>query len=526
MNRQTLAAGGAGLALALSALAGCTPSGGGDGDTDRRSQNQACPDLGEDLDPDATFSWTYSVDTSSFDPDKIADANAMLYLYPIYDSLVHVDPQGEPQPMLAESWEISDDGNDLELTLIDAWTYHDGTPFDADSVVANIQRKKQDGSYNQRALSIVTDVEALDERTVRLSTEQAAGALVNILGGSAGMMMSPAVMDDDTQDVSPTGGSGAYELTEYVSGSRAEFTAVDGYWDPSVQNVDKLVFQISGDDNARLNALTTGATDASFLRPSQYEAGKNAGLTICQGDDLLVYSMNLNTSEAEFGRSEVRAAINHAIDREAVSTVTEGFCRPSGQLYPDWYFAAGDAGPESSEFDPERARELLAEAGLEDGFDFELQVVNLETYLQIAEIVQANLAEVGIDMTVTPVENAVLKTNFSVDKSAQAIFYGEKAQSDPSLQTAAYYLPDGFNNPGGWGTDEITALYDETLSGRTLEERSSAYDALMSAVDEEVAPNIVLCHASTPYAMNDRVRGFRIWADGTHQFRGIGMAAQ
>lgn len=491
---------------------------------DREAQTDECPELTEAVDESLEFSWMYSVDNTSFDPDGITTNNSLMYLFPVYDSLVHVNEKGEPEPMLAESWEVSEDGTELTMTLIEDWQYHDGTPFDAETVVANIERSQKPGSFNVNPLEIVTDVEAVDDRTVRFTTEGGAGALVGVLGGAAGMMMSPEVFDDPSQDVKPTGGSGAFTMERYVSGSRVEYTAVEDYWEPEALNVSGMTFKISGDDNARLNAVSTGAADSTFLRASMYKPAKEAGLVVCEQPSLSAYTMNLNTERSEFGSPEVRTALNHAIDRKAISAVTDGFLEPGVQMFPEWYYAASEeVGPDTYEYDPERARDLLAEAGLSDGFSFALEVVNLDLYQQIAEVIQANLAEVGIKMSITPVEIDALGEHFSVNKDVDAILFEQKAEADPSILTAAYYRPDGFNNPGGWGTAEISALEQQAKEGSTAEERSPLYADFFAAVHDEVPPHVVLGHLTTPFVMNDQAKGVEIYADGARQFRGVGM---
>lgn len=511
----------AGLALVAS---GCGGGSGGGSTADRETQTEACPDVTEAVDESGEFTWMYSVDNTSFDPDGITTNNSLMYLFPIYDSLVYVDPQGAPQPMLAESWEVSDNGAELTMDLIGDWTYHDGMPFDAQSVVANIQRSQEPGSFSENPLGMVTGVEAVDEDTVRFITDGGAGALVGILGGAAGMMMSPAVFDDPSQDVAPTGGSGPFRMENYVSGSQVEYSAVEGYWDPDAQNVATMTYLISGNDNARLNAVTTGAADSTFLRASMYDPAVESGLVVCEQASLSMYTINLNTERAEFDKPEVREALNYAIDRTAVTAVTDGFLEPAVQMFPEWYFAGNeDISAADYAYDPERARQLLAEAGVPDGFSFELQVINLELYQQIAEVVQANLQQVGIDMSITPVDIDALAENFSVNKQVDAILFEQKAEADPSIETAAYYSPDGFNNPGAWGTPEISDLMEQAMAGATAEEREPAYDELFAAISQEVAPHVVLGHLTTPFVMNDRTKGVDIYADGARRFRGVGM---
>lgn len=518
-----------GALLVLTSTACGTSTGAGssgNASATRAAATSNCPPLGDNLDKNATFTWMYSVDNTSFDKDKITSNNSQMYLYPIYDSLVHIDAAGTPQPMLAKSWKLLDGGNTLEMSLIDNWKYHDGVPFDAASVKANIERSKTlPQSFNKNPLKIVKSVEVVDPHTVRFNTDGGAGSLVGVLAGSPGMMMSPAAFNKPGEDISPTGGSGAFRMTKYVPGSRAEYTAVKNYWDPKALNIAKLVFTISGDDNARLNAVQSGAANVTFLRASMYEPAKRGGLTVCEAPSLSSYTLNLNTERSEFGKQKVRQAISYAIDRKAVAQVTDGFCKPTVQMFPQSYFAANpNIGPDRYAHDPAKAKQLLSDAGLPNGFSFNLEVINLSLYQQVAEVMQANLAEVGIKLSITPVDISKLAEDFSVKKSADAIFFEQKAESDPSTLTEEYYLADGFNNPGGLTTDQITQLQDQTRQGATAAERTPAFAKLFKAVTDQAGPNIPVCNLTTPFAMTKQARGVEIYADASRQFRGVGIA--
>lgn len=531
---------GAALVLLLATVAGC---GSNDNDTAQTADNSSgiaaakagdqkvaevkeprCPEMTDGIDESKTFTWMYSVGNTSFDPDKINTNNSQMYLFPIYDSLVYMDDSGKPQPMLAASWTLSDEGKTLELKLREGVTYHDGTAFDAASVKANIERSKTlPGSFNANSLASVKSVDVVDPQTVRIHTGGGAGALVGVLGGSAGMMMSPAAFDKKGEDIKPTGGSGPFRMDHYQPGNRVEYTAVKDYWDQDAQNVAKMVYLISGDDNARLNAVITGAADSTFLRASMYEPAKKAGLVVCQRPSLSSYNIKLNTKRSEFDDKRVRKAISYAIDRKAVQQVTDGFCEPSIQLFPASYFASNPDLDKGKLYDPDKAKQLLKEAGLGDGFSFDLEVINLSLYQQISEIVQYNLAQVGIRMSITPKSIELLSEDFSVKKSADATLEEQKASSDPSILTSEYYLADGFSNPGGFTTDEITRLNAEAMNSADAEERGPIYAKLFKAVADEAYPNITLCHLTTPFVMNSKVVGLNIHTDGAREFRGVGI---
>jgi peptide/nickel transport system substrate-binding protein len=482
-----------------------------------------CPPVSRGADANAELTWIYTVDNTSFDPDKITTNNSQMYLYPVYDSLVHVNAAGEAEPMLAESWTLSPDGRAVDMRLIGGWHYHDGVPFDAGSVRANLLRHRDlEGSFNANRLASLTDVQVLDARTVRLVTDSSAGPLITILGGSAGMMMSPAAFDRPGEDIQPTGGSGPYSMNRYVPGDRVEYTRVPGYWDPAGARVAKMTYLISGDDNARLNAVTTGAADLTFLRASMLRPAQESGLTICQQPSLSSYTLNLNTARSEFGNEKVRQAMNVAIDRRSISLLVSGLCQPAGQMFPDFYYASSK-NVTPAEHDPERARRLLAEAGLPDGFSFDMEVINLDVYQQIAQVMQANLAEVGITMSITPVDINKLAEDFSVAKNVDAILFEQKAESDPSVLTAEYYRPDGFNNPGGFTDPEIIRADEAAARGATPADRAPEFTKLFDRVAEVQAPHIPLCNLTTPFVLNPKVGGVEIYADASRQLRGVAI---
>jgi ABC-type transport system substrate-binding protein len=510
-----------GLVLALLLVAACGRGSGALPQADTGPVD--CPPMQGAGDRDADLTWIYTVDNTSFDPDRITTNNSQMYLYPVYDSLVHVNAAGEAEPMLAESWQLSADGRSVDMRLIDGWRYHDGVPFDAESVRANLLRHRDlEGSFNANRLAVLTDVQVLDRRTVRLTTDSSAGPLITILGGSAGMMMSPAAFDRPGEDIAPTGGSGPYRMANYVQGDRVEYERVDGYWDPDAARVQRMSYLISGDDNARLNAVTTGAADVTFLRAGMLRAAQESGLVICQQPSLTSYTLNLNTARSEFANPAVREALTTAIDRTSISLLVSGLCQPTGQMFPDFYYAAAPDVPVPT-FDPERARQLLDDAGLPDGFAFDLQVVNLDVYQQIAEIIQANLADVGITMSITPVDLNKLAEDFSVQKNVDAILFEQKAESDPSVLTAEYYRADGFNNPGGFSDPEMEAAERDAANGATPADRAPAYQRLFDRVSELHAPHLPLCNLTTPFVMNPQVGGVEIYADASRQLRGAGI---
>ncbi|MBT2208014.1 ABC transporter substrate-binding protein [Actinomadura sp. NEAU-AAG7] len=523
-KRLIVAATAAFLTLTTACSAGDDDGGGGTG-AGKPAQNVACPPIDKAaIDKNATFTWMYSVANTSFDPDKITTSNSWMYLYPVYDTLVRMDANGEPKPMLAKKWKIGEKGKSLTLTLIDNWKYHDGTAFDAASVKANIDRHRDAKSFNKQALRGVTSVEVVDSATVKVVTKDGAAPLIGILGSSAGMMMSPKVFDDPNQARMPTGGSGAFKVTAYEPNTKVEYTPVKGYWDPAAVNVAKMVFLISSNDNARLNATITGQADVTFLRSSMYKPAKDAGLAVCQKPSLASFTIALNVKRPPFDKKEVRQALNYAIDRASVNELQGGFCQPGVQMFPSTYYASDPSLTAGAyPYDPAKAKELLAKAGIKNGFNFTLETDNLDAYQRVAELLQANLQEVGVKMTIRPVELPKLMEGFSVNKSVDAIMVQQKADADPSIQISSYYGADGFSNPGGYSNPTINDLAAKAQGAEDRASRAAIYKQLFRAAHDDAASPVTLCHLNTPLAMNDKVMGVEVFVDGSRQFRGVAV---
>ena len=167
-------------------------------------------------------------------------------------------------------------------------------------------------------------------------------------------------------------------------------------------------YTINGDPITRLNAIRDDAIDGTFVDPAQEADAESAGLVIKRGTGLGYYHMQPNRSFEPFASLEVRQAMNHAVDRKAiVDGLLLGLGNPSCQIFPEGYFAFDeDTGTDTYPYDVEKAKSLMETAGYADGFEFEMIVPTIPNITQLGEIVQAQLAEIGITVNIEAVEPA------------------------------------------------------------------------------------------------------------------------
>jgi peptide/nickel transport system substrate-binding protein len=480
-----------------------------------------------DLDPEARFRWSNGVGLTRFDPHRASSSNDNTHLFLTYDRLVHQDSSGAAVPALAEEWAFEDDGMVLAMRLREGVTFHDGTPFDAAAVAANIERAQTvEGSAVASELSSITSVEVVDDHNVRLHLAAPNAALPLILSDRAGCMISPAAFENPDLDLQPVG-AGMFVVSAYSPGSSITYDAYPEYWDPDAVRVAGIDMTIQTDSNTRLNALRSGEIDATVLASRLVADAESAGLEVVSGRTNNYWYFQPNRARSEFGDVRVRQALWHAINREAlVEVLALGNGTLSAQPVPEWSFAHNpDIAPDYYPYDPERARELLAEAGLADGFSFEALVATSPEVQLHAEAIQADLAAVGIDMQMRVLEGDQITDLFFVRGEGDLLMGPGGGRPDPAQTTALRYTPGGFMNPGDHSTEEIAELQEAVLVTIDEDERAEHFHALFQEVVDE-ALEVILYYANPPLGMSPRVVGFDPLLADRPEFRGVGMLAE
>ncbi len=350
------------------------------------------------------------VEPASLDAAQSREAQFVQYFQPVFDTLIRRDAAGKPQPMLATKWETSPDQKTVTLTLRTDVTFTDKTKFTAEAAKGNLDRFKSAGGPLAGALSSVASVDAVGADTVKLNLSAPDPALIYSLGGPGGYMQSPANFNSPTAKTQPIG-SGPYELDRSATtpGSQYTFTKNPNYWDKSLQRFDKIVIKPMKDENARLNALRSGQIDGMIASAKTVQAAKGAGVDVqtVPGDwQGLTLLDRAGTLTPELGKVEVRQAINYAIDNasllkgvaQGMGTVTSQVFGPSSQAF------VKDLDGQYSH-NPDKAKELLKQAGLENGFTLKMPTSS-DMDPALAPAVRDQLAKVGIKVEWTDIPSA------------------------------------------------------------------------------------------------------------------------
>jgi len=322
----------------------------------------------------------------------------------VYEGLTRFGADGAILPALAKDWEISEDGLTYTFMLNEGVKFHDGTDFDAEDVKFSLDRARADESTNaQKALfADIASVDVVDPATVKVTLSKPNGSfLFNMAWGDAVIVAPESAADNAAKPV----GTGPFSLIEWVKGDRVELGRYDGYWGNPVK-LDKVTFKFISDPTAAFAAMMAGDIDAypTFPAPEnlvQFESDPRFKVIIGSSEGETILAMN--NKQAPLDNVNVRQAVVHAIDRQAIiDGAMFGYGTPIGTHFAPHNPAYVDLTAQSA-YDPEKSKALLAEAGVSD-LTLALKLPPPSYARRGGEIIAAQLREVGINTDITNVE--------------------------------------------------------------------------------------------------------------------------
>lgn len=435
------------------------------------------------------------------------------------------------QPLLAESWDVEEDGKAFVFHLREGVKWHDGTPFTADDVVFsfNIFANPAVGStYAAKLADVVgydefkdgtatelAGVTKIDDKTVRVELKSAAPLWVELQQISISILPNH-ILGSVAPDQLRTHeywknmvGTGPFVMTKFVDDQYIEGVANADYF-LGKPKLEKIVFQIYADTAAILNAL-----EASELDATPYEGGgipldqvarfeEMEHLTVLGNMDAgLPTFLMLNLEDPDFAKLEVRQAIMHAIDRKTIQeTIRMNRGKISNTMFPGEWARPTDL--EDFAYDPAKAQELLTAAGWDtnrkiDFLYYYSDQVNKDTVVAI----QSYLAAVGINIEPRLVDGAGF--NQALVDNTFLIGYAANGQGlDPSI--GAGITKCGTQRAVGYCNERVDELFDLGLSKATREERAPYYQEISTILNKEL-PKAWLWYEVRPMGFNKRIVG-------------------
>ena len=418
----------------------------------------------------------------------------------ILETLVKYDENFEPQPGLASSWEVNDEGTVYSFTLQEGVTWHDGEPFTADDVIYTFNDAGPE--YSNTYKLVMNDLESVTaaDNVVTFTFSQPVGSFMSYVGDPNFSILPKHIYEGTDVTTNPTNmamiGTGPYVLDEWVQGDHLTLVRNEDYWQDGYPYLDSLIFRPVSNPATAVASLQSGDVDfiMSAIPPVNAQALESDENVVLDSPSVMARTLDLwfDLREAPFDDVRVREAVSLALDRQRmVDSIAFGQTStargPIGTTSP--YF---DEDLPEIEQDLEAAGDLLDDAGYPlDGdtrFTMELRVSTAnDQFVRTAELVRENLSDIGIDVEVVAAENTATLDAVFTNWDFEAAIYSMPLGPEPSLQLPAWLGETGinhafFSNAGGYTNPEVDALTLEAQATVDVDERTALYGEIQEIV--------------------------------------------
>jgi peptide/nickel transport system substrate-binding protein len=409
-----------------------------------------------------TLRWAINAN-NSWDPVTSAAGNEVRHLGLVYEALTHIDEKGDATPGLATAWKSGARGRTLTFTLRDGVTFTDGAKLDAAAVKASLERTKtQKDSVLVQLLASVESVDAVDPRTVRLNLSHPDYGLPLVLGGKAGMIVSPKALADPAKLPRQPVGAGPFKLTKFVPDGSSTLVRNPAYWNAKDIHLDGVELKYVNDPQAILAGLQSGSLDIASSTGNQVAPAKRAGLGVVEFPSLGATSIEINDAIEPFGNHKLIEAINYAIDRPAlIKTQNGGLGDPTFQPFPKGYVGYSQDVANLYPHDLEKAKALVKEAGYPNGLTIPITYFDRPPYDALTEQLQAQLAAAGIKSRLQTLPLAQAAARVYVKHDVAFNPNGIVGRESPLQMLNVQYGAEGLLNPGRKASPELTQALDD-----------------------------------------------------------------
>ncbi|TMW70461.1 glutathione ABC transporter substrate-binding protein [Alteribacter natronophilus] len=467
-------------------------------------------------------------DLNSLDPHTSNDVPSGQMQTQIYETLAKFDEDMELQPYLAESWEDVEE-DVWRFNLVEGVTFHDGSEFNAEVVAANVERILDEEIGSPRAIlfDVIEEVNVVDDYTVEFRTEVPFAPLPSHFAHYAASMISKESIEGDYEAMEEGAqpgeyindhpyGTGYFEFEEWVSGDYSRAVNFEDYWGENAK-VDSVELRVMPESSSRIGELTTGgihigdpleATDINRI-----EGTDDVGYFMTEGASISYLGFNMQ--KEPFDDARVRRALSLALDTGSmVDSILEGTGERANGPINQTQFGYTEDIP-VVEQNLEEARELLAEAGYEDGFETTLWTNDSAEREQIAQVAQANFEEIGVDVNIEVVEWGAYLDATGAGEHDMFILGLSLGTGDADYPMHMLFHSENVGSTGNRSFMEDETFDDILYQARTEQDEDQRAELYKEAVEylQEEAPMAFLYHPAQIMGVHDSVQGY--WADGS-----------
>lgn len=527
--------------IALFIISACSKD---SGSTDEATDNGSSASEGNSVAANDTLIVGLEAEPTSFDPHQLSDYNSSRAAMELYDQLVRFkDGSTELEPSLAEKWDVSEDGLEYIFTLRDDVKFHDGTQFNANAVKFSIDRQIDPShpfhdtgqfAYADFTFGMVDKVEVLGDYEVKITLQEAFAPFLSNMAMHSASIVSPSAVEKYGEDFTKNPvGTGPFKFVSWSPGVEAVLEKNEEYFGTSPK-ISKIIFKPIAEAQTRLAELEAGNINLIVNVPPDdlVRLQDDDRVQIIEDAGMHVWWTAFNTQKEPFDNVKVRQAVNYAVDKEAI---IDGLLQGTGELAnspipPNVW--GHNPNVKNYPHDPEKAKELLAEAGYPDGFEVDYWVPESGSGMQqpqvMAAAIQADLAKIGVKLNIQTFEWGTYldKVFVPIEESDmdmhQMSWIGDNGDPDNFLYillSGEQWPTKGFND-SYYDNPEVNELLNKARVTSDKSERTAMYEKVQEIVMEE-APWLVLDYEKQIVLATPNLKNFTLHPTGVFRFSNV-----
>ncbi len=454
-----------------------------------------------------TLNFGLSGNPDTLDPHKTSGTLTFQVLKSFYDTLIEPDPKGNLVPALAESWTVSADSKTWTFKLRKGVVFHNGQPFTSKDVKATFERikAKETASAKASEFSLIAGITTPDDYTVVFTLSSPYTPLLASLASGWGAILPSGLIASGHNFASEPVGTGPFKFEKWVRDNKITMTRNDNYWMKGLPKLQAVEFNIVPERAVQVQGLLSGAIEAvEFVDPEDLPLFQgNPKVTIKKGLSSLIMVMGINNSRAPLDDLRVRQAISYAIDKQTVLDVAYGggqvghtFMDTGNAYYSDFPYYP---------YNPEKAKQLLKEAGVGNKEITIAVPQNYELHVKAAELYQQMLEKVGMNVKLQLVDWSTWLSSVYSGGNYDLTVISHTGKLDPDGTLAGY----GGGKYVKWMNAPVLEKIKKAVTISDFAERKKLYTEVLDTMAKEL-PHFYLGPSYRYGATRSNVVDFRM----------------
>ncbi|MFP3953628.1 MAG: ABC transporter substrate-binding protein [Candidatus Acetothermia bacterium] len=470
-----------------------------------------------------------SADPVGFDPHKTSAYSSFEVLENVYNTLVTVGDDLTPQPAIAKSWEVSEDGLTWTFHIREGIKFHNGRTLVAGDIEYSLERimDPDTGSGAAWRLATVENISAPDDDTVVIALQNPYPGLLTKVGGYKGMaIVAKENVESGKINTRPVG-TGPFEFVEHVPGDRVVLSKNEEYWEEELPYLDGINFRVIPDETVRKTSLLTGEVHWIDSVPSQEieQLKKRDNVVLGESSGTAYWYAAFNLDHEPFGDRRVRKAIAMSINRSEIAAAAKWDAAVANDSpVPEASYWSTDYHPYLGEQNYDKAEQLLTEAGYPNGFNAGVMVsTQYPGTVRAAQVMQAQVARIGVNLKIRTLEWGTWLEEQSAG-NFDIYINGWIDNLDPDDYFYAQHYTGEVFNFTGYSNEELDELLDEGRMEPVKEKRYELYSEIEKTLIDD-APYVYIYIPKVVHAWRPIVKGYTTRPDEALKFKATWIAS-